>query len=86
MTFKVLVDDNFHYMDDSERYVAGEFATLAEALATAQKIVDEYLSSAFRPGIGAQELGESYLMFGEDPFIVSAEATGVAFSAREYAR
>ena len=28
MTYKVFVDDNFHYMDESERYALGEYATL----------------------------------------------------------
>jgi hypothetical protein len=86
MTFRVIIDDNFHYMDESARGAAGEFATLAEALGAAQKIVDDCLASAFHTGISAEELGAGYTMFGEDPFIVSTDVTGVAFSAREYAR
>ena len=86
MAFKVLVDDNYHYMDESERYAAGEFATLAEAIAVAQKIVDDYLLSAYHPGMTEDELGASYTMFGDDPFIVSEEVSGVPFSARDYAR
>jgi hypothetical protein len=81
-----MVDDNFHYMDESERYSAGEFATLAEALAVAKGIVDEYLTSAYQRGISADDLMASYVMFGEDPFIVTAEVPGVVFSARDYAR
>ena len=86
MPFKVMVDDNFHYMDESERYSAGEFATLDEALAVAKGIVDEFLISAYEPGISADELMSGYVMFGEDPFIVTAEVPGVVFSARDYAR
>lgn len=86
MTYKVLVDDNFHYMDESERYAAGEFATLDEALAVARKIVDEWLASAYTPGMTADALMASYAMFGDDPFIVSREASGILFSARDYAR
>ena len=86
MTFKVLVDDNFHYMDESERHAAGEFATLAEAIAAAQSIVDEYLASAFTIGMTSDELMASYAMFGDDPFIVGNEVSGVPFSGREYAR
>jgi hypothetical protein len=26
--YRVMVDDNFHYMDESERYTLGEFKTL----------------------------------------------------------
>ena len=86
MAFKVLVDDNFHYMDESERHAAGEFATLPEAIAAAQKIVDEYLASAFTIGMTADELIASYAMFGDDPFIVGSEVRSVPFSGREYAR
>ena len=86
VTFKVLVDDNFHYMDESERYAAGEFATLDEAIAAAQRIVDEYLASAYKPGMTEDELLASYAMFGDDPFIVTAEVSGIPFRARDYAR
>ncbi len=41
--YTVRVDDNFHYMDSSERYTAGEYDTWDEALAKAQSIVDDYL-------------------------------------------
>ena len=86
MTFKVLVDDNYHYMDESERYSAGEFATLDEAVAAARKIVDDYLASAFEIGMTADALIASYAMFGDDPFIVGSEVRGIPFSGREYAR
>ena len=86
MPFKVLVDDNFHYADESERHAAGEFATLPEAIAAARSIVDEYLASAFTIGMTADELMASYAMFGDDPFIVGSEVSGVPFSGREYAR
>lgn len=42
----VYVDDNFHYMDESERYCAGEFDALEEAIAKCKQIVDESLSSS----------------------------------------
>ena len=35
-----MVDDNYHYMDESERYQHGEFATLDAAIEAARKIVD----------------------------------------------
>jgi len=47
MTYQVFVDDNFHFMDESERYNLGEFSTREEAIATCKKIVDEYLISAY---------------------------------------
>jgi hypothetical protein len=88
MTFKVLVDDNFHYMDEAERYVLGEFPTLDEAIEASKKIVDEYLLSAYHPGITAKALFGNYMTFGEDPFIVatSSSETGLLFSAWDYAK
>ena len=56
MPYRVLVADNFHYMDESERYELGQFATLADALAASCRIVDEYLLSAFKPGMTSQQL------------------------------
>jgi len=88
MAYKVLVDDNFHYMDESERYELGVFPTLEAAIEASREIVDEYLRSVHQPGMTIETLLTSYLFFGEDPYIVATagEATGVLFSARDYAR
>jgi hypothetical protein len=88
MPYKVLVDDNFHFMDESERYELGRFPTLAEALAASCSIVDEFLLAAFKPGMTSRELCCSYTSFGEDPFIVpdASEETACAFSAWDYAK
>ncbi len=87
MTYKVFVDDNFHYMDESERYELGEFPTLDAAIAASKKIVDDYLHSAYTPGVTSEALSSSYKAFGEDPFIVASptEEGGVLFSAWDYA-
>lgn len=85
LPFKVCVDDNFHYMDESERTTHGTFATLDEAVAACKRIVDSYLMGAHKPGIRAQELYESYTMFGDDPFILSEFGDG-GFSAWHYAK
>lgn len=82
--YLVFVDDNFHYMDDEYRYCAGSFWTASEAVSVCQQIVDEYLASAFVPGMGAAELLSSYKMFGEDPFIIGSRI-GRHFSAWDYA-
>src|SRR5437879_6107440 len=37
--YTVFVDDNFHYMDESERYKLGEFADCASAVAACKQIV-----------------------------------------------
>ena len=76
MKYKVLVDDNFHYMDESERYEHGEFETYDEAVSACKKIVDMFLEhtleSKDKP-IKAGELNFLYMAFGEDPFVVPCE-------------
>ena len=72
-TFTVIVADNFHYMDEGEFYEHGNFDTLEAAIAASKVIVDSYLSSALKPGMTAEQLYQSYTMFGEDPFIRGAD-------------
>jgi hypothetical protein len=84
-SYRVLVNDNFHYMDESERYELGVFATCCSAMEACRKIVDEYLLANYRFGMTNEALWESYTTFGEDPFIVSTD-TGCRFSAWDYAR
>jgi hypothetical protein len=80
--YVVYVDDNFHYMDENERYKLGEFDNCAAATAACRKIVDDFLQQSRRE---SQNLIETYVMFGEDPFIVSDDPD-CKFSARDYAR
>ena len=82
LKYKVIVDDNFHYMDESERYELGKFKDCAAAVAACKKIVDEFLAS--NRG-GPDDLMATYVMFGEDPFIVTDDPE-CKFSARDYAR
>ena len=42
--YKVMVDDNFHYMDEDERWEYGTFPTVEEALAACRKVVDASLA------------------------------------------
>ena len=56
LTYTVLVDDNFHYMDESERYVYGTFETYEAAVAACKSIVDLDLRNACQPGTPADEL------------------------------
>lgn len=88
MPYVVMVDDNFHYMDEDEdeRYRHGEFADAGVAIEHCRQIVDEYLESALKPGMSAEELWDSYKSFGEDPFIQSVDVAPVRFSAWDYAR
>ena len=80
----VMVDDNFNYMDEDERYKDGEYGTYDEAVAKCKVIVDEYLKSALKPGMTAEQLYTSYQMFGEDPFIIGNEK--YEYSSWDYAK
>jgi hypothetical protein len=80
--YTVYVDDNFHYMDESERYKLGEFDDCAAAIAACQQIVDEFLLHNCGKG---EDLHVTYLMFGEDPYI-HTDDPNCKFSARDYAR
>jgi len=83
--YHVLVDDNFHAFDASHRGEHGGFESVSAAIAAAKRIVDESLTSAYKPGITADELLKIYKMYGDDPFIVAADKSAVAFSAWDYA-
>jgi hypothetical protein len=83
MKYKVFIDDNFHYMDESHRYKLGEFNTLEKAIAACRKIVDEFLRENYKPGITSGELVAQFVLYGEDPFIIGADDK-VPFSARDY--
>jgi hypothetical protein len=84
--YTVLVDDNFHYMDESARHRMGSFDTLDDAIAACKRVVDEWLEDSRKPEMTAGELYGMYQMFGEDPFIVSEGNRSVLFSAWEYAK
>lgn len=81
----VHVDDNFHYMDESERYTYGSFDDYEVAVVACRKIVDDYLSA--NSAETADELYESYVSFGEDPWIEGPPPgpSHLKFSARDYA-
>jgi hypothetical protein len=82
--YTVYVNDNFHYMDESERQKLGEFDDCASAVAACKRIVDEYLAGS-KPDQSPEELFEGYTGFGEDPWIASDDAA-CKFSAWDYAR
>lgn len=85
-TWTVYVDDNFHYMDEDERYRLGTFNSLDEAEAACRKIVDQFLQD--NSAETAEELYQSYVMFGEDPWIAGQHSGSdtPAFSAWNYAQ
>ena len=87
--YDVLIDDNFHYMDESEPIHPGVFATADEAVAACKTIVDQFLAGAFKLGMTAAALYQQYVGFGDDPWIAPLDpntAPAVSFSAWDYAR
>lgn len=79
--FTVNVDDNYHYMDESYRYVLGEFDSEQQALTAMQQLVNDFLEGHYKPGMIADELLQGYKGFGEDPWCAEVE-----FSAWDYAK
>ena len=88
MTGNYLVywDDNFHYLDANSVF-SSKHSTAEAAIAAAKQIVDEYLESAWEPGITADALYRSFVAFGEDSFVVAPEGSPpVLFSSWHYAK
>ncbi|HLK65009.1 MAG TPA: hypothetical protein VKU19_16315 [Bryobacteraceae bacterium] len=82
-TYEVYVDDNFHYMDEDERYFLGAFTDCASAVRACKTIVDQFLLGE-APARTPSELLKHYKSFGEDPFIRSDDPN-CRFSAWTYA-
>ena len=87
MKYTVYVDDNFHYRDESARCKHTEFDSCAEAIEECKKIVEEYFDRlrGSEGKISFEELWQGYQMYGEDPFIVTEDAT-CKFSAWDHAK
>src|SRR5271167_2331450 len=85
--YTVNVDDNFHYMDEEERYKLGDFTSLDEAVAACKRMVDAFLKDETSLDRPAAERYQQYTNFGPDPFIVSDDpaAEEQRFSAWSYA-
>ncbi|MDX2419159.1 MAG: hypothetical protein QNK19_16995 [Xanthomonadales bacterium] len=81
--YKVYVDDNYHYMDESERIAVGSYNSLEEALEKCKEITIRSLEDLFEKDITPDKLHTQWLMFGEDPFIVGGDGP-VPFSARKF--
>jgi hypothetical protein len=87
-SYRVLIYENAHYMDESERADHGVFADADEAVAACKKIVDDDLDAMWKPGTTARELYRLFLGFGPDPFVEALDPKDpdVEFSAVCYAK
>jgi len=79
--YTVMIDDNFHYMDEDHRYKCGEFSTYEKAVAACKKIVDEELRDMLKQGVRPEELSSTWSLYGSDPYIIGGSSR---FSARDY--
>jgi hypothetical protein len=86
--YKVMVDDNFHYMEEEDRREQGVYETLEQAIAVCRGIVDRSLAGEHTPGMSAEDLYNRYVGFGDDPFIVVLDGAdeSAKFSAWSYAK
>jgi hypothetical protein len=87
--YKVMVDDNFHYMEEDERDESGTFSTIEEAIAACKQIADDSLRHlAQGKNYTADGLYDCYVSFGSDPFIVALDSRDgrPSFSAWNYAK
>lgn len=81
--YKVCVDDNYHYMDESERYTVGSYLSLEEAIRKCKEITIRSLEDLYEEDITPEKLSARWSMFGDDPFIIGGDEA-VHFSAREF--
>jgi len=85
VAYRVLVADNFQFVDPEEPATLGEFETLEAAIEACKGAVDDFLEHEYRSGMTAESLNATYTAFGDNPFIVGEGVAGMPFSARTYA-
>ncbi|MBR0256393.1 MAG: hypothetical protein IJQ58_01535 [Synergistaceae bacterium] len=83
MKYTVMVDNNYHYMDESERYKAGEFDTYEEAEALCREIVRSSLEEMKYDLDGWKHYGDSpFIPGGKFRASIYAEEICRAFHGR----
>lgn len=81
--FKVMVDDNYHFGSEGDRYTAGSFASMEEALDKCKEITIKSLKHCYEEGITPEKLSAQWAMFGDDPYVFGGTGP-VPFSARKF--
>ena len=85
--YKVYVDDNSHYQDNSQRYLKGSYTDCEAAVNASKQIVDDFLAKAYGKDKTEDQLWSNYTNWGEEPFIVAIEGEkDCSFSAWDYAK
>ena len=88
MKYQVFIDDNYHYIDETERIEGNSYDTYEEAVEEAKRIVDHSLRCGRLRSEDPKDpdkLYDGYKSFGDDPFIIPAEPDH-HFSAWDYAK
>jgi hypothetical protein len=81
--YEVFVDDNYHHMDESNRYSGGSYDSLEKAIHKCRELTIKSLEYFYEPGITPEKLSAQWAMFGEDPYIFGTDGP-VPFSARKF--
>ena len=85
--YKVYVDENSHYKDNSHRYLKGNFVNCQAAVNICKQIVDDFLTNAYDENKTEDQLWNEYSSWGEDPFIIVTDGEdNCSFSAWDYAK
>ena len=83
--FKVFVDDNWQFMDDSERYTLGEYKTYEEAVEACKVFINESLEEALDDeSKGNLGIYGRFCLAGDDPWIRPVPEGKKRFSGSEY--
>ena len=84
MSILVYVEKN---SDSDDKYLLGEFDSCEKAILACKKIIDDFLLGAYSTRKQtANELYLQFVMFGEDPYIISDTSNSCSFSSRSYAK
>lgn len=73
-SYTVLVEDNYDFYDEDERYCAGVYNSLDDALEKCLRIVGEYILEQDYPAMKAADLYESYTFLRRRSFYSRAGA------------
>jgi hypothetical protein len=82
-TYNIKIDDNYHYMDESERRDGGIYDTPEKAMEECERITTQSLNELYEEGMDPIKLSSRWSLFGDDPFI-SGDDGSVPFSARTF--
>jgi hypothetical protein len=83
--YRVRVNENSHYMDESESYDYDSYDDCASAIAACKAMVDNFFATSSGGATTADELFRIYTTFGDDPYVISRDPA-CTFSAWDYAR